>query len=243
MVYRVLQRAGNVVVPGAACRLLDGFVSDTYSAYRNPSIIRTRLHCTTQTPSLIGWGNTFSGSYYLAVAMQDASEGAEPFELWMGNRKLADACAQANDNRVHLFVVQERLGLRGGETFQLVTEKNDRPYRIESIALLKRRPNAYPRPEPRRLKLREPRRRPGIRSRRIPLTIQGRRGQDAKRFPLTTGIPLPVGHLYDPERVELLDALRQPIPVQIRVNGLWPDRSVRWLLVDFQHDVSADAVS
>ena len=239
-VYRVLQRTGNIVVPGAACRPLDGFVPDTCNVYRNPSIIRTRLHCTTRTLSFIGWGNTFPGSYHFAVAMQDASAGDEPLELWMDARKLADACARANDNRVHLLVVEERLELRGGERFRLVTGKNDRPYRIESIALLKRRPAACPRPEPRRLRLREPRRRTGIRSRRIPLAIQGCRGLFAKRFPLTTGIPLPIGHLYDPGRVELLDAFQNPIPVQVGVNGLWPDGSVRWLLVDFQHDVSAE---
>ena len=113
-VYRVLPATPQHRGSPAEANALDGFVSDTSSAYRNRSIVRERLHCATRTPSTLEMENSFTGSHYLAVAMQDASEGDEPFELWMGNRKLAEARADTNDNRVHLFVIEEPLHLKGG---------------------------------------------------------------------------------------------------------------------------------
>ena len=60
-VYRVLQRPGNIVVPAEA-NALDGFVSDTSSAYRNRSIVRERLHCATRTYSTMPYRCLSSGS-------------------------------------------------------------------------------------------------------------------------------------------------------------------------------------
>jgi len=235
-VYRILARPGNIVVPAEACRPLDGFVPDTFSEYRNRSVVRARLNCQTQTRSSLGMANTFAGGYYFAVVMQDSAAGEEPFEVWMGARKLADLAADHNDNRVHLLVCREPLDLKRGESFRLTTAANGQPYRIESIALLKRLPKLSParrKTEP--LKLPRPKRGTGIKARTVPLTIQGRAGVHVDSFPLTTGVPLPTGHLYDATRVELLDAAQQPIPLQTRTNGRWPDGSVRWLLLDFQH--------
>ncbi|MBM3465937.1 MAG: hypothetical protein FJX76_27935, partial [Armatimonadetes bacterium] len=71
----------------------------------------------------------------------------------------------------------------------------------------------------------------------VALTFGGGATAPAAQFPLTTGIPLPIGHLYDPARVALLGAGRQPLEVQTRAIGFWPDGSIRWLLLDFQHDL------
>ena len=240
-VYRILERSGNVVVPSDACRPMDGFQPDTFSEYRNRSVVRAGLNCQTQTPSRLGLPNMFAGRYYFAVAIQDSASGDEPFEVPVGARKLADMAATHNDNRVHLLVCREPLHLKGGESFCLTTAANGRPYRIESIALLKRLPTAPARRKKvKPLKLPKPKRGPGIRSKALPLTVQGCPGVRAGSFPLTTGIPLPMGHLYDAARVALLDAARQPISVQTRANGKWPDGSVRWLLLDFQHEVRSE---
>ena len=237
-VSRTLARPGNVVVPAEACRLLDGFVVDTFSEYRNRSVLRARLNRQTQTPSTLGLANTFAGRYYLAVAMQDSTAGDEPLGIWMGRRKLADVTASTDDDRVRLFVCREPLQLKGGESFRVTTAANGRPYRIESIALLKRLPKhgaACSKTAP--MPLPALKRRRGVSAKTLPLTIQGRAGARAEDFPLTTGVPLPVGHLYDATRVELLDAARQRIPLQVRASRPWPDDSVRWLLLDFQHRV------
>ena len=237
-VYRILERSGNAVVPAEACRPLDGFLPDTFTEYRNRSISRARLNCGTQTPSSLGMANMFAGRYYFAVAMQDSAGGNEPFEVWVGARKLADLAAIHNDNRVHLLVCREPLDLKCGESFRLTTAANGQPYRIESIALLKRLPTASARrKKPKPLKLPKPKRGTGIKAKTLALTVQGRPGVRADSFPLTSGVPLPMGHLYDATRAELLHADRQPVPLQTRVNGQWPDGSVRWLLLDFQHRV------
>ena len=239
-VTRTLARPGNVIVPAEACRLMDGFVADTFSEYRHRSVLRARLHCQTQTPSTLGLVNMFAGRYYLAVAMQDSAAGDEPFEIWMGTRKLADMTASANDERVHLFVCREPLELKRGESFRLTTAANARPYRIETIALLKRLPKpGAPRSRTQPTSLRAPSRGSGVRAKTLALTIQGRAGVRADDVPLTAGVPLPAGHLYDAARVELIDAARQPLALQARANGLWPDGSVRWVLLDFQHRVSS----
>ena len=74
-VYRVLERAGTVVLPAASAQSLDGFAVDTFSEYRNRSVVRTRLHCETGTASRLTLSNTFAGRYCLAVAMQDSELG------------------------------------------------------------------------------------------------------------------------------------------------------------------------
>ncbi|MGD9647342.1 MAG: hypothetical protein AB7U73_16635 [Pirellulales bacterium] len=51
--------------------------------------------------------------------------------------------------------------------------------------------------------------------------------------PLTAGIPLPRGWLYDVARVELRDDHSQRVPVQCQPLAHWSDQSIKWLLVDF----------
>lgn len=43
-VYRIHARPANIVVPASACNVIDGFVEDHFSEYRNPSALRSPLH-------------------------------------------------------------------------------------------------------------------------------------------------------------------------------------------------------
>jgi hypothetical protein len=51
--------------------------------------------------------------------------------------------------------------------------------------------------------------------------------------PVSVGLPFAKGVLHDPRTIFLLDAKRRPVPVQTETLALWPDGSVKWLLLDF----------
>lgn len=51
-------------------------------------------------------------------------------------------------------------------------------------------------------------------------------------FPITCGIPMPSGALQDARAVRLRDSAGADLPVQTRVSGIWPDGSVRFLLLN-----------
>jgi hypothetical protein len=58
--------------------------------------------------------------------------------------------------------------------------------------------------------------------------------------PITTGIPLPQGLVSDSAGLTVTDGNGTPVPCQLQVMNRWPfDNSIRWLLMDFQADVSA----
>lgn len=54
-------------------------------------------------------------------------------------------------------------------------------------------------------------------------------------WPVSSGIPLPRGHLSEVSRCRLLDAAGQPVPAQFGELAYWPDGSVKWLLISFVH--------
>ncbi len=56
-----------------------------------------------------------------------------------------------------------------------------------------------------------------------------------------TGVPLPEGMVTDERLVGLFAADDSAWPIQTRVTSRWPDGSVRWLLVNTQADIGADA--
>ena len=58
----------------------------------------------------------------------------------------------------------------------------------------------------------------------------------ARRFPVTGGVPFAHGVLTDARQVRLRAAGRE-LPLQTQVLAWWPDRSVKWLLLDFQAPV------
>ena len=58
-------------------------------------------------------------------------------------------------------------------------------------------------------------------------------------WPLTRGVPLPVGAVKGVEGLWVEDGEGEVVPGQFRALGRWPDGSVKWVLVDFQGEVGA----
>ena len=59
-------------------------------------------------------------------------------------------------------------------------------------------------------------------------------GANFGAFPVTRGIPLARGVLKDEKKASLVDADGKPVPCVAKAVAFWPDRSVKWLLLDFQ---------
>ncbi len=65
----------------------------------------------------------------------------------------------------------------------------------------------------------------------VPLLVLAPGGPAAQ--PITVGLPLPRGTLWEPRSLRLEDAAGNAVPVQAEALARWPDGSVRWLLTDF----------
>ncbi len=80
----------------------------------------------------------------------------------------------------------------------------------------------------------------------IPLTLSDTGASDGRQF-ITTGVPLMVGQAHDISELHLamkeVSGSLRVLPAQFRVLARWWrfDKSIRWVLVDFQADISADA--
>ena len=57
------------------------------------------------------------------------------------------------------------------------------------------------------------------------------------REPITCGVPWPLGVLFDPTRLMMVDAQGKAVFLQTRSLDHWPDGSVRWVLLDWQADL------
>ena len=66
----------------------------------------------------------------------------------------------------------------------------------------------------------------------IPTWLQERHGLPRLNEPVRLGIPLSRGLLAESQKIRVLSHLEQSIPSQTRPLCLWPDRSIKWLLVD-----------
>ncbi len=77
----------------------------------------------------------------------------------------------------------------------------------------------------------------------IPLWVDETQGCDIESFPLMRGIPLVRGVLSDPKLVSLLDESGKPLACVARPVAFWPDKSIKWLLLDFQSALKAGKVS
>ena len=75
----------------------------------------------------------------------------------------------------------------------------------------------------------------------VSLTVTNPHSADLRAAPISSGVPFPRGALTRVESVRLMrDGVE--LPAQFRVAGKWhPGESIRWLLVDFQTDIEADA--
>jgi hypothetical protein len=65
-----------------------------------------------------------------------------------------------------------------------------------------------------------------------PITLTEEQGLDRAACVFRVGIPLPYGACADAACASLIDASRVPIAAQFKVLARWPDRSVKWLLLD-----------
>ena len=67
----------------------------------------------------------------------------------------------------------------------------------------------------------------------LKLTVDWGGAKLARAVPVTGGVPLARGTLKDPRAVRLRAGGRE-LPLQAEALAWWPDRSVKWLLLDFQ---------
>lgn len=59
--------------------------------------------------------------------------------------------------------------------------------------------------------------------------------------PITIGVPVPAGVCRDEQSIRLSTAGGDEVPLQVQVTGRWTDGSIKWALLDFQHQAAAPA--
>jgi chitodextrinase len=69
----------------------------------------------------------------------------------------------------------------------------------------------------------------------VDLTIDERSGVGRSSTPVTVGVPFPRGMIFSDQDVQIAGQ-----PAQFNALSTWPDGSVKWILCDFQGDVSAN---
>ena len=74
---------------------------------------------------------------------------------------------------------------------------------------------------------------------RVPIHIEDRHGIGRRDEPVRLGVPLPQGLLSDADATEIVDHAGRPVSHQTRVLAWWPDRSIKWLLLDMLVSVEA----
>jgi hypothetical protein len=76
----------------------------------------------------------------------------------------------------------------------------------------------------------------------VPLQVRDNSGVERRDWPVTTGVPLPLGVVQDAGQLRLTDAAGREIPTQFTVLSRYSarDNSLRWVLLDFQIDVPAN---
>lgn len=74
----------------------------------------------------------------------------------------------------------------------------------------------------------------------IPIFVQEHAAIPRKSEPVRIGVPFPKGALYDPACLRIAGS-GGALPLQVRPLGLWPDRSIRWALLDFFASVDPGA--
>lgn len=74
---------------------------------------------------------------------------------------------------------------------------------------------------------------------KVPLTVRESAGVDRHREPISGGVPLPEGMFPRGQAFALFTADGKEIPCQVTPLVIETDGTLRWILVDFQDDVSA----
>ena len=77
---------------------------------------------------------------------------------------------------------------------------------------------------------------------KLPLTIKDNSGVTRNNWPITSGVPLPYGLVKEASQLRLVDSSGAEIPCQFKVTSrYWArDKSIRWVLLDFQVYVPAN---
>ncbi len=123
-----------------------------------------------------------------------------------------------DDFRYHdRYVVLEKLGDKGLTAAQVTPKEPIRPGR--------------PRPLPTFAGAREPDRAGSVARQQVPVELLEEAGVARSATAVRCGFPCARGALFDPRRVRLL-AGGQEVPCQVAVTAFWPDRSVKWALLD-----------
>lgn len=80
-----------------------------------------------------------------------------------------------------------------------------------------------------------------VTQRDVAVSVQAPLFEAANKWPGRCGMPIPRGELSDGSFVQLLNCSGKEIPIQSRTMATWPDGTVRWLYLDFMHDLSPTA--
>ncbi len=78
-----------------------------------------------------------------------------------------------------------------------------------------------------------------IDERAVSVTVSAPAFAQAANWPTRCGLPIPQGELADANRVAVRTASGKIIPSQSRALARWPDGSVKWLFLDFFHDLTS----
>ncbi|HTU02723.1 MAG TPA: hypothetical protein VMG58_12935, partial [Candidatus Sulfotelmatobacter sp.] len=73
----------------------------------------------------------------------------------------------------------------------------------------------------------------------LSLAVEEPCGLPRQAEPISLGVPLPRGAVLDVTDLALQDASGRLLPLQAEVLGRWPDRSLKWALLDFQLTLAA----
>ena len=75
---------------------------------------------------------------------------------------------------------------------------------------------------------------------RVSLSVSETKGISRQNVPITQGVPLPKGALYNLDSVWIENGDGQPVSAQFRALSRWEDGSLKWVLTDFSADVPAE---
>lgn len=57
--------------------------------------------------------------------------------------------------------------------------------------------------------------------------------------PSVFGFPLPLGGIFSPDRLRVVDPAGREVPAQFSITGFWPDQSLKWVLIQFTAPLKA----
>jgi len=73
----------------------------------------------------------------------------------------------------------------------------------------------------------------------IPIILKENGGIKRIEEPITGGIPIKNGLVFDTDKIYLFDR-NKALPIQTKVLARWPDNSIKWLLLDFKASLGAN---